>query len=380
MAGEGQKPIQLALLGAGLFTKDAYIPLCRRHAGAVQIRALWSRSATATSSLLPVIQEFSAEVKGYHGDDQLEHLLRDSSIDAVAIVLPVQVMLQVAIRCLKAGKHVLQEKPVAQSVEAVKAAIIEHQQHHDQPVWALAENYRSEQGFRKAGQLIHQLGSIIKLDLIADMPMNSSNKYFGSQWRRDSQGCPGGFVTDSSVHHIAALRALGTAAGLGEVVTASATALSVSEELPPPDTLVGTVKFASGTPAGVSITFAGSVLRFSLSVTGTKGSLEVLRGGWQGSKAGYTLSYQTTSSNGPQIEQIPFSGLDDELTAFIHQVEERRHGATAGRADAVHADAVYRTAVEEGARDLAVIEALRQSSQDGSRRVNVIEIPSRPAS
>ena len=53
------------------------------------------------------------------------------------------------------------------------------------------------------------------------------------------------------------------------------TALSVSEELPPPDTLVGTVRFASGTPAGVSITFAGSVLRFSLSVTGTKGSLEV---------------------------------------------------------------------------------------------------------
>ena len=65
------------------------------------------------------------------------------------------------------------------------------------------------------------------------------------------------------------------AAGLGEVVEASATALSLSEDLPPPDTVVGTVKFASGTPASVSITFAGSVLRFSLSVTGTKGSLEV---------------------------------------------------------------------------------------------------------
>ena len=62
------------------------------------------------------------------------------------------------------------------------------------------------------------------------------------------------------------------------------------------------------------------------------------------------------------------------------QVEERRHGATAGRTDAVYADAVYRTAVEEGARDLAVIEALRQSSQNGSRIVNVIEIPSRPSS
>ncbi len=62
--------------------------------------------------------------------------------------------------------------------------------------------------------------------------------------------------------------------GLGQVTEASASALSLSEELPPPDTLVGAVKFASGTPASLSITFAGSVLRFSLSVTGTKGSLE----------------------------------------------------------------------------------------------------------
>ena len=63
--------------------------------------------------------------------------------------------------------------------------------------------------------------------------------------------------------------------GLGQVTEASAIALSLSEELPPPDTLVGAVKFACGTPASVSITFAGSVLRFSLSVTGTKGSLDV---------------------------------------------------------------------------------------------------------
>ena len=47
---------------------------------------------------------------------------------------------------------------------------------------------------------------------------------------------------------------------------------------------------------------------------------EVLRGGWGGPKPGYTLSYQTAASNGSQIEQVPFSGLDDELTAFIDQV------------------------------------------------------------
>ena len=64
-------------------------------------------------------------------------------------------------------------------------------------------------------------------------------------------------------------------AGLGELVEASANAMSLSQDLPPPDTVVGTVKFASSTPASISVTFAGSVLRFSLSVVGTNGSLEV---------------------------------------------------------------------------------------------------------
>lgn len=379
MAEEKHKPVRLALIGAGLFTKDAYIPLCRRHASTVQVCAVWSRSAKATDLLLPLIQEFAPNAKGYYGDDQLDSLLRNPNVDAVAVVLPVQVMLQVAQKCLKAGKHVLQEKPVAQSVEVVNLAIKEFHQLSQQPVWALAENYRSEQGFQKACRMMHALGTIIKLDLVADMPMNSSNKYFGSQWRRDAEGCPGGFVMDSCVHHIAALRALGTAAGLGQVTEASATAVSLSEELPPPDTLVGAVKFASGTPASVSITFAGSVLRFSLSVTGTKGSLEVLRGGWEGGKPGYKLCYQTATSNGPKVEHVPFSGLDDELTAFIQQVNQSK-GSTAKPADAAFADAVYRTSVEEGARDLAVIEALLQSSRSGSKTVQVIEVPSRPSS
>jgi len=51
----------------------------------------------------------------------------------------------VAQKCLKAGKHVLQEKPVAQSVEVVNRALKEFHQLSQQPVWALAENYRYAQ-------------------------------------------------------------------------------------------------------------------------------------------------------------------------------------------------------------------------------------------
>jgi predicted dehydrogenase len=67
--------------------------------------------------------------------------------------------------------------------------------------------------FREARSLAGQLGRVIKIDLVADMPMNVGNKYFGSPWRRDTDTCPGGFVMDLSVHFVAALRTLARGAG-----------------------------------------------------------------------------------------------------------------------------------------------------------------------
>ena len=45
------------------------------------------------------------------------------------------------------------------------------------------------------------------------MPMRAENKYFSSDWRRNDEHCPGGFMMESSVHFIAALRMLAAAGG-----------------------------------------------------------------------------------------------------------------------------------------------------------------------
>lgn len=125
-------------------------------------------------------RRFSPTASAHHGEDQLEQLLQDSSIDAVIIVLPVQVMLkvtngcyvfnffelepistlalelQVALQALRAGKHVLQEKPAANSIDAVNLAIKDYctnlkpARDIQLPVWALAENYRSAYTHAKA--------------------------------------------------------------------------------------------------------------------------------------------------------------------------------------------------------------------------------------
>ena len=48
---------------------------------------------------------------------------------------------------------------------------------------------------------------------VCDMPMNGKNKYYNSTWRRNDAHCPGGFMMESSVHFLAALRMLAAAGG-----------------------------------------------------------------------------------------------------------------------------------------------------------------------
>ena len=64
-------------------------------------------------------------------------------------------------------------------------------------------------------------------------------------------------------------------AGWGDAATACAHSRSVDPGLPSPDTVVSCLSYFNGSAATVSITFASPNSRFSLSVVGTEGSLEV---------------------------------------------------------------------------------------------------------
>eukprot|EP00891_Asterochloris_glomerata_P007025 jgi/Astpho2/7025/e_gw1.00107.113.1_t len=271
-----QQPVKCALLGAGLFARDSWVPIFRQSKEVAILTAVWSRSEAASQGLLPSIQEFSPHAQAYHGEDQLDQLLSSPDFDAVVVVLPVQVILHVAAKALKAGKHVFQEKPVGPTLSEVSTALNTYRNAGNRPLWAVAENYsRSEAVFREAADLVSQLGTVIKIDLHSSMPMNSQNKYYASAWRRDADGCPGGFVTDAGVHYIAGLRLLTRAAGWGDAATACAHSRSVDPGLPAPDTVVSCLSYPNGCAASVSITFASPNSRFSLSVFGTEGSLEV---------------------------------------------------------------------------------------------------------
>ncbi len=77
-----------------------------------------------------------------HGADGLDALLADSSIDAIAFVLPITAQPDLIIKALTAGKHVISEKPVGKDVATAKA-LIETYEKEFKPkglIWRVAES------------------------------------------------------------------------------------------------------------------------------------------------------------------------------------------------------------------------------------------------
>lgn len=354
-----------ALLGAGVFARDAYLPIFKSCTHKWTLGAVWSRSEDAVEKVKPVVLEINVSAKFYSGDEGLAAIMNDSSITAVLLCLPVQAMPQIAAQALAKGKHVLQEKPVAPTVAEALPAIQAYRSNPSLPVWALAENYRSEYVFRRVKALVGSLGDIIKIDLIADFPIKAHNKYFNSAWRRD---CAGGFVTDTAVHYIAAVRTLAHAAGWGEVEQVSGRTHVANPGLPPPDSVVGHLKFQRGGLCNVSITYASHVMRLNVCIVGTQGSVEVHRGGWNAGSSPYTLYYNRVSDPLTVKEDLEFTGIEHEMDAFLALVAAQRAGKPPPQ------DEAYRVAPEEAARDLAVVEGLLASSDMNAQVVNVAPV------
>ncbi|KAG2489321.1 hypothetical protein HYH03_012153 [Edaphochlamys debaryana] len=367
-------PIGTALLGTGIFAKDVWKKNLesKSKTGEVEVLAVWSRTPEAAQAY---VAEHFPKAKGVGGDEGLQQILDDPAVQLVVVVLPVQASLPVVERCLAAGKAVVQEKPVAGTVEQAQAVIRAYRTKllpaapspQAAPLWMFAENYRYEAVFVAACRRVKEVGRVIKIDLICDLPMDERNRYFSSAWRRDTALCPGGFFMDSSVHFIAGLRMLANAAGCGEAVTVAAVATQAKPELSFPDSVVGVATLESGAPASISISLAAHQVRWSLSVVGVDGTLEVLRGGWGGTRSEYTLGVVSKATQGEEVVRYGFSGCPDEFEDFLGSTRERAAGSPAPGPEA-------RSSPEQGFGDLALVEALLASHAAGGQPVRVVQV------
>lgn len=102
---KGQR-LRVGVIGAGAFAQSTHLPNLRRLADRYEIRAIVSRTGT---SALAVARQYGAAVAA----TDYRELLNDPEIDAVLICTRHHLHAAQAADALRAGKHVLLEKPMA---------------------------------------------------------------------------------------------------------------------------------------------------------------------------------------------------------------------------------------------------------------------------
>ena len=118
-------PVNVALLGSGIFAAQAYIPALQAASSSsfLNLHTIWTRKATSIDNILQKATEAGLKPATLHGDAGLTELLENKEIDAVMLVLPITTQPGLVIRALKAGKHVLCEKPLAKDTKDARELI-----------------------------------------------------------------------------------------------------------------------------------------------------------------------------------------------------------------------------------------------------------------
>ena len=321
-------PIRIALLGSGIFAHEAHAPALRQLPEEFELVAICSRSSEHAAALAAT---FATPVALY---TDMSELLAREDIEAVDSVLPIALQPAAIEAALRAGKHVISEKPAAPDVASGRRLLAAAEEAGN--IWMVAENFRYNKLYQSGRRLLEEgeIGKPVQLLWLSFTAMGGENKYYHTPWRRD-ESFPGGFILDGGVHNIAAIRTV-----MGEIDSVAAVVTQIRDDLPPADTLSATLRFASGTLGTFSLTFVTEVpWESSLDVVGDRGTLRIC-----------PQKLEIMRNGEVQHELFQEDTVLAELADFAQAI---RHGTDA------------RKTARQALGDVAVIEAMFASAESG---------------
>jgi L-gulono-1,4-lactone dehydrogenase len=336
-------PVRVVLVGCGWFGCVAHIPALKRLEGEGRIRlvGLCSRSEASIKRASDLYAR--QDLKHYLS---LDDVAEDPGVDLVDLVLPIGAMPDAIKLFLSAGKHVISEKPCAPSV-ARGMELIEHHARLERPVvWAVAENWR----FKKTAQMVEDIvaSGVLGEIRFADFTYLSFQKPDNQRWRA-SPDYGGGHTLDSGVHFVALLRKI-----VGEIKEVSASVSQRVAYLPPPDSVTAILSFAGGAEGAFRLTFAAPYRAGDqgLRLTGSNGTL--LAGFNRFSPRDFRHNWIRLQTSAKKR----FIPVTDDLFVPGGVYETLSHCI-----ETVQQGAPLKSSPAEALRDVAVIEAMLESSR-----------------
>ncbi|KAF7762051.1 hypothetical protein Agabi119p4_8644 [Agaricus bisporus var. burnettii] len=369
----------VAILGAGLFAKEAHLPaLAALGASAPPLKAVYSRSEKSAKDLAQTaatILKLSSPPSVYFDNDSssnLDVLLARSDISSVIVILPITTQPAIVLKALAAGKHVISEKPVAADVQSGLKLIADYNSNFKSKnlIWRVAENFEAEAGYQAAAAAIRagKIGQVHSFKAEKIDYIDTETKWYKTPWRTipDYQG---GFLLDGGVHTIAALRVM-----LPHPLTHVSGFASLNKAyLAPHDTIHAIVQAGPGVSGVADLIFASPTKSrpagSEFAILGTNGWLSVnhvSKPGVSGSVIRVIIHSIIKSKDGTEVEEKeeiidePGIGVQAELASFFAAISGKDDGKGLGDPLAALGDVAFiQAALNSGGNLVDLTQLLR---------------------
>lgn len=336
----------------GIFVKEQHLPAVLECPD-LELKAIYSRSsksAQAVSGDTQNVDLYSDESNGKRYED----LLRREDIQAVIIALPILVQPGFIKQALKAGKHVLAEKPLAKDVITGKDLIDYYRTKIDtfKVNFSIAEQFRYYAAYAHARRLVQDYGQVLGFRVRMHALIKPGGKYYETQWRKKPE-YQGGFLLDGGVHFIAGMRVLLKGSRVKNV---SAFTNQLRDHLPPADTVDAVLQLENGTTGTFSVSFGTTFTGAEWSVACEGGTVSVDRTIVTSKPTGgEERKTEVKDETGDRVkeEHVPIGSVIPEVFAWARSLKD-------GRWDP-------RQSAEEGLADLEILEAMLRSGQNGGQ-------------
>lgn len=182
--------------------RELHLPALARLTGRIDVVAVVARSQEHAAA---VARLFEPGVDAVSSRAGVNDLLEDPGIDAVLIAVPIDSTPSIVRAAIATGKHVLAEKPLADSVS--EAVALWTAARDRGVVLAVGENYRFQPEWEVARRIVSdgRIGTPLMFIFNDVHCMPPDGKYALTAWRRAGIH-HGGYLVDGGTHMVAAMR------------------------------------------------------------------------------------------------------------------------------------------------------------------------------
>ena len=265
-----------------------------------------------------------------------------SDVDLVIVATPHDSLAEITLAAVKAGKHVLVEKPAARSAAELRP-VVEAAEARGALV-RVGFNHRYHRAFRKAREIVND-GLLGELMFLRARYGHGGRVGYNREWRANVEVSGGGELIDQGVHLIDLSRWF-----LGDFTQVHGTAATYFWDMPVDDNAFLMLRTAKGKVAWLHASATEWKNTFSMEIYGKVGKLHIE--GLGGSYGTEKLTwYQMTPEMGPPVTTAwEYPMADDswavELAEFLDEIAARRPPSR-GLRDALAALEVVQAIYEE---------------------------------